>query len=189
MPIIDCTLIKGYGADTRRLLCERITDAACASIGASPEFVTVTVREVDADNYMRGRRSRVPAEAPETPGRIVRAFLAAMEARDLEAARGFLGNGFTMTFPGGDRFERLEDLVEWSKGRYRSVRKTIEDVDESYHGTGATVFCSGMLSGEWPDGSGFSGVRFADRFVLDSSRIVRQQVWNDLAEARPTAGK
>ena len=34
MPLIDCTLIKGYNAATRRLLSERLTDAACSAIGA-----------------------------------------------------------------------------------------------------------------------------------------------------------
>ena len=66
MPLIECTLIEGYSSDTRRLVSERITDAACSAIGAPPEFVIVTVKEVAQENYMRGREQRIPAPAPMT---------------------------------------------------------------------------------------------------------------------------
>jgi hypothetical protein len=46
-----------------------------------------------------------------------------MEERDLARAASFLGEGFTMTFPGAVRFTRLEELVLWSKPRYRFVKK------------------------------------------------------------------
>ena len=72
MPLIECTLIEGYDAPTRRLVCERITDAACSAIGASPEFVIVTVKEVAPENYMRGRSPKKPAAAPRQPDQIVR---------------------------------------------------------------------------------------------------------------------
>ncbi len=52
----------------------------------------------------------------------VRAFLGAMEERDLARAASFLGEGFTMTFPGAVRFTRVEELVLWSKRRYRFVK-------------------------------------------------------------------
>ena len=55
--------------------------------------------------------------------RTVRAFLGAMEERNLARAASYLGDGFTMTFPGGVRFTRLEELVLWSKPRYRFVKK------------------------------------------------------------------
>ena len=32
MPLIECTLIKGYDAEVRKRLAERVTDAACSSI-------------------------------------------------------------------------------------------------------------------------------------------------------------
>ena len=50
MPIIECTLIKGYDNESRKLLSERITDVACATTGADPELVIVTIKEVDGDN-------------------------------------------------------------------------------------------------------------------------------------------
>jgi hypothetical protein len=113
----------------------------------------------------------------------VRAFLDAMEARDLDRARGFLGAGFTMTFPGGVRMQSLEELVAWSRPRYRFVRKTYERFDAC----GETVYCFGTLSGEWLDGRAFAGIRFIDRFELSGGRLVRQDVWNDMGETR-TAG-
>jgi len=112
---------------------------------------------------------------------MVRAFLAAMEARDLPLAQSFLGAGFVMTFPGGVRMTTLAELVAWARPRYRFVRKTYDGFDDA----GDTVYCHGTLSGEWPDGAAFSGVRFIDRFELSNGQIVRQDVWNDIAEVRP----
>jgi hypothetical protein len=44
------------------------------------------------------------------------------------------------------------------------------------------VYCHGTLQGQWPDGSAFEGIRFIDRFLVQAGRLVRQDVWNDLAE-------
>jgi hypothetical protein len=116
---------------------------------------------------------------------LVRDFLERMQARDLAGAREHLAAGFEMVFPGGARMTQLEDLVEWARGRYRSVTKAYERFDECW-GDGVTiVYCCGTLQGTWPDGTAFSGVRFVDRFELVQGKIRRQEVWNDLAEARP----
>ncbi|MEO1223984.1 MAG: nuclear transport factor 2 family protein [Pseudomonadota bacterium] len=114
----------------------------------------------------------------------MRAFLAAMEARDLETARSMLAGDFTMIFPGGRKMTRLEDLVAWAAGRYRRVKKRIDQTETASDGATATVYVIGTLFGEWPDGSAFDGIRFIDRFVLSDGSIVRQEVWNDLAEHR-----
>jgi len=183
MPLIECTLIKGYDSVVRQRLAERVTDAACSSIGAAADFVTVTIKEVDPENYMRGRTKRVPATAPRPAEEIVTAFLSAMEARDLEAAKSYLSNDFAMTFPGGARFTRLGDLVEWARTRYQSVSKSYDGFDTAFHGTTSIVFCYGTLSGTWLDGTKFSDIRFIDRFKLEGETITSQMVWNDLAEA------
>ena len=185
MPLIECTLIKGYDTEVRKRLAERVTDAAWSSIGAASDFVTVTIKEVDPDNYMRGRTSRMPASAPRPAEGIVCSFLAAMEARDLNAAKAHLAHDFTMTFPGNARFTELNELVAWAHQRYQSVSKSCEGFDTAFHGTRSTVFCFGTLSGSWLDGTGFSGVRFVDRFELDGETIVSQMVWNDMAEMKP----
>lgn len=108
----------------------------------------------------------------------VRQYLATMERRDLAAAKAMLAPGFFMTFPGGRRFDTLEALVEWARGRYRSARKTYERFDAA----GDVVYCFGTLYGEWPDGKPYSGIRFIDRFTVRDGKLVDQMVWNDLAE-------
>ena len=72
---------------------------------------------------------------------LVRDYLAAMERRDLAAAKAFLAPGFFMVFPGGARFDSLEELVESAKGRYRSAKKTYERFDAFDGG----VYCFGTL--------------------------------------------
>jgi hypothetical protein len=113
-----------------------------------------------------------------TPEETVRAYLDAMERRDLAAARRLLAPGFFMVFPGNKRFDTLEQLVEAAKGRYRSARKTYE----RYETTGEAVYCYGTLHGELLDGSPYSGVRFIDRFTVRAGRLIDQNVWNDMAE-------
>jgi hypothetical protein len=127
-----------------------------------------------------------PDAAAETPGRIVEAFLRALERRD-PAAAAFLAPGARIVFPGGREFGSLAPLAEWASTRYRSIRKRLERVEElPVHGDGVTtVYVYGTLAGEWPDGRPFEGIRFIDRFEVDEDgRIVDQKVWNDLGEAR-----
>ena len=120
------------------------------------------------------------------PVAIVRAYLAAMQARDLDQAKSMLGKGFRMVFPGTGAMTTLEQLVEWAGPRYRSVAKAYDGFDavpDDGHGR-AVVYCFGTLAGQWPDGTGFDGIRFIDRFELTDGRITRQDVWNDLAEVK-----
>ena len=112
------------------------------------------------------------------PEQTVRAYLDAMERRDLAAAKSFLAPGFFMVFPGNKRFDALEQLVESAKGRYRSARKTYE----RYETAGDAVYCYGTLHGELLDGSPYSGIRFIDRFTVRGGKLVDQNVWNDMAE-------
>jgi ketosteroid isomerase-like protein len=114
------------------------------------------------------------------PEETIRTYLAAMERRDLAAAKALLAPGFHMIFPGGRRFDTLEALVDWAKTRYRSARKTYERFDVA----GNVVYCFGTLYGERLDGTAYSGIRFIDRFTVKDGRLVDQLVWNDLGEAR-----
>jgi hypothetical protein len=151
-------------------------------IAAPLDGVTVAIEEVKAGNYMRGRQARPPGEPLPDPIGLVKGFLATMEARDLDKARGFLADGFRMTFPGGAIFSTLEELVAWAKPRYRRVGKTYERFDLAPDESGIVVYCFGTLEGEWPDGKGFAGVRFIDRFLVRDGKIADQMVWNDLGE-------
>ncbi len=121
------------------------------------------------------------------PEDVVRTFLTAMEARDLDAAGSLLGNGFSMTFPGGVRMTELSELIAWAAPRYRFVKKTYAGFETVQGDASAVVYCRGTLSGAWPDGQAFDGIRFIDRFEIADGLIVRQEVWNDLAETRATA--
>jgi len=112
----------------------------------------------------------------------VKKFLQTMEARDLEGAKGFLADGFSMTFPGDARFAALEELIYWSRERYQRVGKTYDRFDECQGTDSTTVYCFGTLSGVWLDGSEFDSIRFIDRFTVADGKLVDQMVWNDMAE-------
>ena len=119
--------------------------------------------------------------------RIVRAYLAAMEARDAETARGLVSPEAEMIFPGGRRPASVENIFVNSGTRYRRIGKHIEGCDVTPHPSGAAgdavVYCHGTLHGLWPDGEPFDGIRFVDRFEIEGNRIKSQWVWNDAGEA------
>lgn len=123
-----------------------------------------------------------PPQASADAAIVVRRYLDAMETRDLATARALLGKDFRMTFPGGRVMTGLEELVAWSRERYRFVRKTYTGFETLAGAAHAVVYCFGTLAGAWPGGGSFSGVRFIDRFEVLEGRIIRQDVWNDLAE-------
>ncbi|MCC5868538.1 MAG: nuclear transport factor 2 family protein [Gammaproteobacteria bacterium] len=120
-----------------------------------------------------------------TPEQIVRDYLAAMEARDLERAGALLDAEFKMCFPGGICLTRLADLQAWAATRYRFVNKRYEGFDTLDKGERAIVYCRGVFNGEALDGTPIRDVRFIDRFELRHGRLIDQQVWNDLAEVHP----
>ena len=77
----------------------------------------------------------------------VKDFLRTMEERDLAHAQTFLAPGFRMTFPGGRTMNTLDELVAWSKGRYKTVTKTFEDFDVFEDGADTVIYSTGMLNG------------------------------------------
>lgn len=128
------------------------------------------------------------AERHDGPQALALRYLAAMERRDLDAARSLVSADAQFTFPGGARRSDLAAIVTGSSGRYRSIAKHIErcDLCERTDGT-ASVYVLGSLYGQWPDGAAFSGIRFVDRFEIAGGLIRRQEVWNDSGEARLAA--
>ena len=117
------------------------------------------------------------------PAQLIRDYLAAMERRDLAAAKAMLAPGFSMTFPGGKRFETLEALVEWAKPRYKRALKTYDRFDAVPQADGSSVvYCFGVLHGELNDGTPYSGIRFIDRFTVRDGKLADQMVWNDMGE-------
>jgi len=183
MPVVQVTLIEGYDDEARSRLCAVLSDAVRLVLPAPAEAITVALHEVAPAAYSRGG-PRTPATVIPDAAATVRGFLERMEARDLAGAQAMLAEGFAMTFPGGVRMTRLAELVDWAKGRYRFVSKSYERFDVAPGATGPTVYCFGTLAGEWPDGSAFSGIRFIDRFESSGGLLTRQDVWNDMGEAR-----
>jgi phenylpyruvate tautomerase PptA (4-oxalocrotonate tautomerase family) len=181
MPVTQITLLPGYPAEVRERLVARVSSAVASVIDAPQAGITTFVNE--AVTYQRdGRAFRSGNAAHPVASDLVRGFLAAMQARELDRAKTFLAPGFEMYFPGGVCFTALEQLVEWGRRRYRFVTKSFERFDEAWTTDGAVVHCHGTLSGEWPDGRVFAGVRFIDRFEVEDGCLRRQDVWNDLAE-------
>ncbi|WP_341701893.1 DUF4440 domain-containing protein [Ferrovibrio sp.] len=186
MPVIRVTLIEGYDEAVRDRLLEGYSAVTRTVLEAVPDGITAVIEEVSAGNYRRGNQRKRPQSPPAAPEQIVRDFLAAMERRDLAVAGAMLAPGFSMVFPGGARFSRLEDMVEWSKPRYRRIVKSYDQFDTVPGMSEAVVYCSGMLAGEWPDGRPFSGIRFIDRFIVRGGQLHGQAVWNDLATFQDT---
>ncbi len=184
MPIIEAHILEGYAATEKSRLTSALTDAVRFVVPARDEAITVMLHEYPAEAYARGGQHRQPAPARPDPKKLVLDYLAAMEARDLDAAHAMLGVGFQMTFPGPQPMKTLTELIDWAKGRYRFVRKTNEVVEAFQAGGQTVVYVRGTLAGEWPDGRPFAGIRFIDRFEVTDGLIARQDVWNDLAEAR-----
>ena len=185
MPIVEVQLIDGYGDDAKHRLGQALTAAVQTVVPAPPEAITILMHEIAPSAYMRGGTRRTPAPALHDPVALVRGFLDAMEARDLDAAQACLAEGFHMTFPSGKKMTALSDLVEWSKTRYGFVRKTYTRFDVAPSLEGPSVYCYGTLAGKWLDGSAFEGIRFIDRFSVRGDKLADQQVWNDMAEVRP----
>jgi phenylpyruvate tautomerase PptA (4-oxalocrotonate tautomerase family) len=187
MPVISVTLLPGYSRQAEERLVGRVAVAARSVIAASSAGTTVFVQH--ANTYQRDGQvfSVGGAERPDASA-IVKDFLARMQARELDAAQAFLAPGFSMHFPGSGPMHRLEELLQWSRQRYRSVGKVFGAFDEVWSGEGAVVYCTGTLYGVWLDGSAFDGVRFVDRFEIRDGLIQRQDVWNDLALVMPAQG-
>jgi ketosteroid isomerase-like protein len=114
-------------------------------------------------------------------------YLQLCEDRDLDTATGYLAEGAQLIFPGKRTYSSLKEMAQASKGRYAWVRKHRTDysVGERTAPDGIQeqiVTSIGTLYGEKLDGTPFEGIRYIDVFTLRGGRIVRQEVWNDLAE-------
>lgn len=185
MPIVELHVLEGYDSQEKQRLGAALTDAVRFVVPAAPDLVTVMIHDMPAEDYYRGGTMRPPAPARPDPVRLVQDYLAAMEARDLERAREMLGEDFRMIFPATAPMTRLEELIEWAKPRYEYVTKTYEGFDAMQgRDEAAIVYCRGTLQGRYRDGTGFGGIRFIDRFEIADGRIIRQDVWNDMAEDR-----
>ncbi|MFT5066293.1 MAG: phenylpyruvate tautomerase PptA (4-oxalocrotonate tautomerase family) [Reinekea sp.] len=188
MPIVELHVLEGYDSTEKQRLGEALTDAVRFVVPAAPELVTVMIHDMPRENYYRGSSTRIPAPARPDPSTLVQRFLRAMEAREIDEAQAMLGEGFVMNFPAVPPMHTLQELISWAKPRYHFAKKTYEGYD-AMQGAGnqAIVYCRGTLSGEWPDGAAFAGIRFIDRFEITDGKITRQDVWNDIADIKAQA--
>ena len=184
MPIVEAHVLEGYAPEEKSRLTRALTDAVRFVVPAPDDAITVMLHEYPKEAYARGGVHRDPAPARRDPREIVQDYLAAMEARDLDRAEAHLGAEFEMVFPGSHSMKTLTELIDWAKGRYRFVKKTMDGIEAFQAGGTSVVFVRGTLAGEWPDGRLFSRIRFVDRFELEGEKITRQDVWNDLGEVR-----
>ena len=112
----------------------------------------------------------------------VQRFHKALENDEAQTAQGFVGHDFSITTPGGTMFTALHQFGDWSKARYQSIEKKFERFDQSQSGSETIVYCYGVLSGVWLDGTSFSDVRFVDRYTIVGGLIRSQLEWNNLSE-------
>ena len=117
--------------------------------------------------------------------KTVQTFLELLGARELSQASNYLDDDVVMVFPGGNTFTNLTAFAQWAQSRYQNIDKTIDSFEliEQSDST-SIVYCYGSLRGQWNNGRSFNNIRFIDRFVITSGKIIRQDVWNDLAEDR-----
>lgn len=183
MPVTQITLLPGYSREVQQRLVDHVAKAVRSVIPAPEAGTTTFIQEVSA--YRRDARFFDQGNvARSSATERVQSFLAAMQMRDLTLAQQHLHVDFQMVFPGGLNFRRLEDLVAWASKRYQRIEKKCTHFDESWQGDCTVVFCSGVLQGVWPDGRRFDNIRFVDRFEVVADQLMRQDVWNDLAEHR-----
>lgn len=110
-------------------------------------------------------------------------FLRSMEARDLETAEAMMAPSAKITFPGNKIFSSQYDVVEFSRDRYRWIKKTFDKIENLFLDNTWIVYVMGTLYGINRHGIHFSNIRYMDRFVIKNGLISQQDVWNDLAES------
>lgn len=114
---------------------------------------------------------------------VVLEYLGLMEQRDLEGAQACLAENAEIVFPGDFRPRTTAEIAGYGKKRYAAVSKTYltREAFPGEHGE-HRVLLTGTLQGTTLRGTPFEGIRFVDLFAVKGGKILRQQVWNDLAE-------
>ncbi len=113
---------------------------------------------------------------------IVQQFMLASMASDKETTDRYLATDAKITFTGGIKFAKPEEIGVFNSKRYKQVKKSIERWDVTYDSDELIVYSMGTLYGEWLDGTPFEGNRYIDRFVIVNGKITKMDVWNDSAE-------
>lgn len=108
-------------------------------------------------------------------------YLRVTAARQLDDSQEFVADDVEFVFPTGV-YHSLPEVFAAGEQRYRWIRKRHEtwDVVDKDDGT-RVVVSAGTLLGENKHGVEFEGIRYVDRITYRGDRIIRQEVWNDLA--------
>ncbi len=175
MPMLHVKLTSVYSAALTERLKETFSAVIIGITGLKPSAFTIKVDVSESDEDL------VAAD----PTILVRDYLNAMQQRQLEKAQSYIDENFIITFPGSGELTSLHQVVEWSKGRYRFVKKALGSINVAYQTDKIIIFVDGTLSGEWPNGDVFDKVRFIDKFEIRNNLLIRQDVWNDLENAKP----
>jgi hypothetical protein len=112
---------------------------------------------------------------------VERFMLASMEG-DRTVTDELMSPDIEITFVGGQKLSKPEEIKTVNSRRYRKVAKSIERYDVVFQDDEIVVYSIGTLSGEWLDGEPFVDDRYLDRFTIKGEKIIKMDVWNDSAE-------
>jgi hypothetical protein len=122
------------------------------------------------------------SERCETAKRLISEFIAAIHVGDVDAARRTLGPSYELIFPGPASFVDVGAIFEWFGRRYASARYSYSHMDAIEYPGRVVIYAVGTVEGTLLDGARFSGVRYIDRFDFVEDKIVRKEVWSDMAD-------
>jgi ketosteroid isomerase-like protein len=115
---------------------------------------------------------------------IVETYLRLHMIPDPDAARAYCAPDLEIRFTGNRLMHDPAEATAFNRSRYKWVKKKFGPTHVVAGGTAeeTTVYQTGTLYGEWPDGTPFEGNRYVDRYVVRQGKIVEMEVWNDSAE-------
>jgi len=113
---------------------------------------------------------------------MVERFMLASMKGDRAVTDELMSPDIDVTFVGGQKLAKPEEIRTVNSRRYRNVAKSIERYDVAVQDDEVVVYSIGTLFGEWLDGEPFEGDRYIDRFTIKGGKIIQMDVWNDSAE-------
>ena len=118
------------------------------------------------------------------PVKIVEEYLRLHMIPDPDAARQHCAPDIEIRFTGNRLMHDPAEATAFNRSRYKWVKKKFGPSHVVAGGSEeeTTVYQTGTLYGEWPDGTPFEGNRYVDRYVVRRGKIVKMEVWNDSAE-------
>ena len=96
-------------------LAPRLSRAVGEMLGLRREEVVVVFGATAAVRRPAALGANAGDPIRSAPAELVRAFLRAVEKRELDLAQGMLTEGFRMTFPGNRTFSGFGELIAWAR--------------------------------------------------------------------------